>query len=47
MPYNEDLVDRLREVLPQIDHFEEKKMFGGVAFLMEGKMCVWGSTKTC
>jgi len=40
MAYNEKLVDRLREALAHLPNVEEKKMFSGVAFLVNGKMCV-------
>ena len=42
MAYNTKLVDRIREYLnrfPEIQ-VEEKKMFGGLAFMINGKMCV-------
>ena len=42
MAYDTKLADRVREYLfrlPGID-IEEKKMFGGLAFLVNGKMCV-------
>ncbi|MBZ0233054.1 MAG: TfoX/Sxy family protein [Deltaproteobacteria bacterium] len=38
MAYDERLVERLREVLATRDRISEKKMFGGVAFLLDGKM---------
>jgi TfoX/Sxy family transcriptional regulator of competence genes len=40
MPYNEKLADRLRESLTDLPKVEEKKMFRGLAFLVNGKMCV-------
>ena len=42
MPYNEKLADRLREALAQIPKIkvEEKRMFRGLAFMVNGKMCV-------
>ncbi|HCX23307.1 MAG: RNA methyltransferase [Flammeovirgaceae bacterium] len=42
MPYNENLADRLREYLAEIPNIEveEKKMFRGLAFLVNDKMCV-------
>lgn len=42
MPYNVQLADRVREYLaatPHI-HFQEKKMFGGLAFMINHKMCI-------
>ncbi len=38
MPYDEDLVNRLRELLADEDAITEKKMFGGLAFLLHGNM---------
>jgi TfoX/Sxy family transcriptional regulator of competence genes len=40
MPYDENLAHRLRSLIEPLDHFEEKKMFGGIAFLYKGKMTV-------
>lgn len=42
MAYNEDLANRVREYLATHINLEiiEKKMFGGLAFLVNGKMCV-------
>ena len=42
MAYDTKLADRIREYLnrfPEIQ-VEEKKMFGGLAFMINGKMCV-------
>jgi TfoX/Sxy family transcriptional regulator of competence genes len=38
MPYDEDLANRLRELLGGEDPVTEKKMFGGLAFLLHGNM---------
>ena len=39
MAYNEQLLDRMREALS--DHeVREQKMFGGIAFMLRGNMCV-------
>jgi hypothetical protein len=43
MPYDEDLADRLRELLAGEDAVTEKKMFGGLAFLLHGNMTVAAS----
>lgn len=44
MPYDEDLVNRLRELLAgDADTIVEKKMFGGLAFLLNGHMSVSAS----
>jgi TfoX/Sxy family transcriptional regulator of competence genes len=40
MAYDERLVERLREVLAKRRGVTEKKMFGGVALLLDGKMFV-------
>lgn len=42
MTYDNNLADRVREFLSTIKDIkvEEKKMFGGLAFLVNGKMCV-------
>ena len=43
MPYDEDLVGRLRELLAGEPDVTEKKMFGGLAFLLGGHMTVAAS----
>ncbi|HWY98722.1 MAG TPA: TfoX/Sxy family protein [Bacteroidia bacterium] len=40
MAYNEKLTDRVRESLVAIKKVEEKNMFGGVCFMVDGKMCI-------
>ncbi len=40
MGYNLKLADRIRKKLPRGKVFEEKKMFGGVGYLLNGNMCV-------
>lgn len=41
MAYNEDVANRVREALAQADvHAVERKMFGGVAFMVGGHMSV-------
>jgi len=40
MAYNEKLADRVREALADIPDVGEKKMFRGVTFMVDGKMCV-------
>ncbi len=44
MAYNLALAERLRKLLEGRNDIVEKKMFGGVAFLLNGNMCV-GVTK--
>ncbi len=43
MPYDEELAERLREVLNGEPQLTEKKMFGGVAFLIGGNMAISAS----
>ena len=43
MPYDEDLAGRLRELLAGEAGITEKKMFGGLAFLLNGHMSVSAS----
>jgi TfoX/Sxy family transcriptional regulator of competence genes len=40
MPYDEQLARRIREQLVGLDKVEEKKMFRGITFMVDGKMCV-------
>lgn len=40
MPYNEILADRIREMLVDVPRVQEKKMFRGVTFMVNKKMCV-------
>ena len=41
MAYNEKLADRTREIISQTHKItEEKKMFGGLCFMVNDKMCV-------
>jgi TfoX/Sxy family transcriptional regulator of competence genes len=37
---NPKLTKRIRDALPEGLEVEEKKMFGGIAFMINGKMCV-------
>jgi hypothetical protein len=39
MPYNEQTANRVRPLMRRRKGFEEKKMFGGVGFLLNGNMC--------
>jgi TfoX/Sxy family transcriptional regulator of competence genes len=39
MPYSEVLADRVRAVLAEHDAVDEKKMFGGLVFMLYGNMC--------
>jgi TfoX/Sxy family transcriptional regulator of competence genes len=41
MSYNEKLADRVREIIALThDRVEEKKMFGGLCFMVNDKMCI-------
>jgi TfoX/Sxy family transcriptional regulator of competence genes len=40
MAYNEKLAERIREALAHLPKVEEKKMFRGLTFMVNGKMCV-------
>jgi len=41
MAFNEKLADRVRELIAATDKkVEEKKMFGGLCFMVNDKMCV-------
>jgi hypothetical protein len=46
MPYSRSLADRVRRLLGERRNLAEKKMFGGVAFLLNGNLlvCVWQSS---
>jgi TfoX/Sxy family transcriptional regulator of competence genes len=43
MAYNEELAQRIRELLGDEPGLAEKKMFGGLAFLINGNMSVAAS----
>ncbi len=40
MAFSESLAQRIRDTLARIRNIEEKKMFGGVGFLLRGNMLV-------
>jgi TfoX/Sxy family transcriptional regulator of competence genes len=40
MPYSESLAERVRGIWHGRRGISEKKMFGGIAFLLHGNMCV-------
>lgn len=40
MAYNEQLTNKIREALETVSQVEEKKMFRGVAFMVNEKMCI-------
>jgi TfoX/Sxy family transcriptional regulator of competence genes len=43
MAYDEELADRIRELVGAESQLSEQKMFGGVAFLINGNMAVAAS----
>jgi len=40
MAYNEFLTKRVRIALSNVPSVEEKRMFSGITFMVEGKMCI-------
>ena len=40
MAYNAEIADRVLKVLEGREGLTERKMFGGIAFLLNGNMCV-------
>lgn len=40
MAYNEKLTNRIRKALAHLPDVEEKKMFRGITFMVNGKMCI-------
>jgi TfoX/Sxy family transcriptional regulator of competence genes len=40
MAYNEKLANKIRQALAHLPNVEEKRMFGGIAFMVDGKMCL-------
>lgn len=41
MAYNDKLADRTRKIIAETKRkVEEKKMFGGLCFMVDGKMCI-------
>jgi TfoX/Sxy family transcriptional regulator of competence genes len=45
MAYDEELADRIREVVQGEPGLSEKRMFGGLAFLVHGNMAVSASSQ--
>jgi TfoX/Sxy family transcriptional regulator of competence genes len=46
MAYNEELNLRIRAALAHLPRVEEKKMFRGVTFMVNGKMCISAGDNT-
>src|SRR2546422_3273953 len=40
MAYDEDLANRIRELIASEDGYTEQKMFGGIGFMIDGHMAV-------
>jgi TfoX/Sxy family transcriptional regulator of competence genes len=40
MAYNQQLADRVRERLVDVQYIQEKEMFGGLVFMITNKMCI-------
>ena len=40
MAYDEDLANRIRELIASEDGYAEQKMFGGIGFMIDGHMAV-------
>jgi len=40
MAYNEELTNRVRTALSNVPFVEEKRMFSGITFMVNGKMCI-------
>ncbi len=45
MPYDEELANRIRELLQGETGLSEKRMFGGLAFLINGNLAASASSK--
>ena len=39
MPYNDRLAERIHRILADKEGFTERRMFGGIAFMLNGNMC--------
>lgn len=40
MAYNDTIANRIRGALSHLSNVKEKKMFGGLAFMVDDKMCI-------
>jgi TfoX/Sxy family transcriptional regulator of competence genes len=45
VPYDEDLANRIRELISTEPNLTEQKMFGGLAFLINGNMAIAASSE--
>ncbi|MBI2938330.1 MAG: TfoX/Sxy family protein [Thaumarchaeota archaeon] len=39
VPYNDRLAERIHRILADKEGFTERRMFGGIAFMLNGNMC--------
>ena len=44
MAYNEKLAERIRTAMAHLPDVKEKRMFGGLAFMLDDKLCVTAGT---
>ena len=47
MGYDEDLANRIRELIASQGGYTEQKMFGGIGFMIDGHMAVGVSGEGC
>jgi hypothetical protein len=40
MPYNDNLIERIRQAFSKIDNVVEQQKFGGISFMVNDRMCV-------
>ncbi len=45
MAYSEKIAQSIRHALKHLDNVKEKKMFGGLAFMVNGKLCLTAGPK--
>jgi hypothetical protein len=45
MAYDEDLANRIRELIASEDGHTEQKMFGGIGFMIAGHMAVGSAAR--
>jgi hypothetical protein len=45
MAYDEDLADRIRELIASEDGYSEQKMLGGIGVMIDGHMAVGGQRR--
>ena len=45
MAYDEDLANRIRELIASEDGYTEQKMFGGIGFMIDGHLAVGSAAR--